>query len=99
MTNVTVVVQCTVTTQTQPEGVELKNNRTWKSPPGGWLSVQQGKWIQDTVAGVVLKSDNLQAVGMLHGLIFDTAQMNDSGVFRDDGNGGAGAWKVVATTP
>lgn len=98
MTNTSVVAKCTVADQSNPEGVELKNNKTWKSPAGGWLKVQSGKWVQVSTIGVKLTSDGGADVGLLQGMIFDTAKEGDSGVFRDDGNGGEGTWNVAATT-
>jgi len=99
MSNTEIVSKCSIANQVTSEGISLKDDKTWKSPPGGWLTVQSGIWVQDSVAGVALKDNAGGAIAFMTGLIFDTANENDTGVFRFDAGGDAGSWKVVATVP
>lgn len=96
MPNSELALQCTVTTRDAPEGILLKNDKAWSSPPGGWLKVQAGKWVQNSTAGVVLISGVGEKVGFLDGLIFDTATIPDAGNFKYDVTGEAGGWRVVS---
>jgi hypothetical protein len=98
MANVSAVIKCTITDSTSTEGIELYDNNEWKSPAGGWLPVQSGKWIQNSSSGIVLFSEDKIKIALLKGLLFDTATVNNNGDALYDYNGGAGKWQITATT-
>lgn len=91
-------LQLRIAHEDRPEGVQMHADRTWKSPFGGWLKVQSGKWRQDAGSGgVVLSTDAGERLGQLLGLIFASANDGDTGRFNYEGDGDGGSWTVTST--
>lgn len=95
MPNAALPIRLTVTPEDRPEGILMKDDNTWRSEPSGWLKVQSGKWIQNSLSGVALNSPAGEKIGYLHGLIFETAPIGDTGEFKNEATGGIGRWLVV----
>lgn len=99
--NDAVVLKCTVVEKpSRPEGITVKADGTWNSPPGGVLPYQSGKWIQNGTSGVVLQNASGKRFAEVLGLIFKSATAPASGMrFHVDATGDAGTCDVIAVTP
>jgi len=95
MPNKLIAAQGRIPGETEPEGLFIKDNYTWSSPPGGWMTHQSGKWEQISVAGIALQSSSGAPNIFMAGLVFGTAKFGDSGELRDQVSGKIGTWKVV----
>jgi len=93
-----IAAQGTIPGCPEPEGLYIRENRTWYSPPGGWMAVQSGKWEQVSAAGVSLQSSSGGPNVFMAGLVFATAKTGDSGQLRDQVGGTVGTWKITAAT-
>jgi hypothetical protein len=98
MANKMVAAQGTIPGVTEPEGLFIRDNKTWSSPPGGWMSHQSGKWEQVSVAGVALQSKTGGPNIFMAGFVFETVKPGDSGQLRDQVGGTVGTWKVTGAT-
>ncbi|VVE73321.1 hypothetical protein PCA31118_04499 [Pandoraea captiosa] len=89
-----VSVQCSVAGQDAEITVNLKNDNSWSTSPGAWMSVKSGKWIQAANAGVRLQDATGDTkVAYLKGLIFAQAKPS-SGQFLYEAGGDAGTWRI-----
>lgn len=77
------------------EVLYIRENRTWYSPPGGWMSTQAGKWEQVSVVGMALQGIAGTPNVFMAGLVFTAAKKGDTGQLRDQAGGGVGQWKVT----
>lgn len=82
----------------EPEGIYIRENRSWYSPPGGWMAVQSGKWEQLSVTGVALQGGDGGRNVFMAGLVFSQAKAGDSGELRDQVGGRVGRWTITAAT-
>ena len=99
MSNKMISIQGTIPGEAEPEGLFIKvSDKSWVSPPGGWMTHQSGKWEQLSVAGLSLQSKVGGPNIFMAGLVFDTAKAGDSGQLRDQVSGKVGTWRVVGTT-
>ncbi|MBS0456103.1 MAG: hypothetical protein JSS44_02060 [Proteobacteria bacterium] len=80
------------------EALYIRDNRTWYSPPGGWMAAQSGKWEQISVAGMAVQGISGTPNVFMAGLVFVDAKKGDSGQLRDQAGGGVGTWKVTMAT-
>ncbi len=93
-----IAVQGILEGQPEPEALYIRDNRTWYSPPGGWMSVQSGKWEQISVAGMALQGIGGTPNVFLAGLQFVGARTGDRGQLRNQAGTGIGTWTVTAAT-
>ncbi|HEY2346572.1 MAG TPA: hypothetical protein VGH80_11950 [Xanthomonadaceae bacterium] len=93
-----IAAQGSIPGQAEHEGLYIKDNKTWSSPPGGWMAHQSGKWEQVSMAGVSLQSTSGGPNIFMAGLVFEKAKPGDSGQLRDQVGGQVGTWKVIGTT-
>jgi hypothetical protein len=98
MSNKMIAIQGTIPGEAEPEGLFIRNGKTWSSPPGGWMTHQSGKWEQMSVAGIALQSKTGAPNVFMSGLVFETAKQGDSGQLRDQVSGKIGTWQVVGTS-
>lgn len=80
------------------EGVTLRgSNNTWQSPPGGWLSMQNGSWDQ-TPAGIGLNRTGEHGgnVATMQGLNFFVNNEGDQGRALYPDQGAVGTWRVIS---
>jgi len=93
-----IAAQGTIPGCPEPEGIYLRENRSWYSPPGGWMAVQSGKWEQISVTGVALLAGDGGRNVFMAGLVFANAKAGDSGELRDQVGGKVGRWVITAAT-
>ena len=90
----TMVLQLSNTSREQPEGVSLREDKTWMSPGGGWLPVQAGVWNQLPSGLYLYNSANTTQVAELTALNFFTSKKGDKGNALYPTLGEVGGWKV-----
>lgn len=98
MSNKMISVQGTIPGESEPEGLFIKSDNTWLSPPSGWMAHQSGKWEQLSVAGLAVQSKTGGPNVFIAGLVFATAKRGDTGQLRDQVGGKIGTWQVVGIT-
>lgn len=99
MSNSSLLVVCTIAQEQRVESIILISNKKWRSPPGGWLPVQQGIWEQSTTMGVLLRNNDGSGIALLAGLLFPNAAIGENGTFRYDIGGDAGKWTITEQNP
>jgi hypothetical protein len=93
-------LQLTLNNETKPEGVQVLSEKSkWRSPPGGWLPVQEGVWIQQPAGLYLMDMANRQQICICRGCNFLLGKLGDSGKSDYPSLGDVGNWKIESTYP
>ena len=91
----TMVLKLTNIEQANAEGVVLKDDNKWTSPPSGWLPVQAGVYDQLPDGIHLHNSNKTLRVAILKGLSFLSSAKGNIGDAQYPSLGAVGKWTVV----